>query len=103
MLHLDPRHPEANQGLGAVLSATGDRDSARRHFEIAFRGRAGIDFGLNSDGDVLLFEANATMVVNPPDAGEQWDYRRRAVCKILDAVNAMILRKASQVKSKRAG
>ncbi len=29
---------------------------------------AGIDFGLNAKGEVLLFEANATMVVNPPDA-----------------------------------
>ena len=28
---------------------------------------AGVDFGLNADGDVLVFEANATMVVNPPD------------------------------------
>ena len=40
---------------------------------------AGIDFALTPDRDVLLFEANATMVVNPPDAGPMWDYRRPAV------------------------
>jgi tetratricopeptide (TPR) repeat protein len=51
----------------------------------------GIDFGLSPTGDVLLFEANATMKVNPPDRDERWDYRRSAVTKILDAVNTMIL------------
>jgi len=57
---------------------------------------AGIDFGLDINGDVLLFEANATMVVNPPDPGEQWDYRRQSVRRILNAVNEMILRKATR-------
>jgi len=55
----------------------------------------GIDFGLSSDGDVLLFEANATMVINPPDADARWDYRRPAVGRILDAVSAMILNRAA--------
>jgi glutathione synthase/RimK-type ligase-like ATP-grasp enzyme len=55
----------------------------------------GIDFGLGPAGDVLLFEANATMVVNPPDLNEQWAYRRPAVTKILDAVSIMILDKAA--------
>jgi len=54
----------------------------------------GIDFGLSPDGDVLLFEANATMVVNPPDADERWAYRSGAVNTILDAVGAMILGRA---------
>jgi glutathione synthase/RimK-type ligase-like ATP-grasp enzyme len=63
----------------------------------------GIDFGLGANGEVLLFEANATMVVNPPDAGERWDYRRPAVSKILDSVNAMILRKATPTPRQKAG
>jgi hypothetical protein len=50
----------------------------------------GIDFGLSPAGDVLLFEANATMVVNPPDGDERWAYRRAAVTTILDAVRTMI-------------
>jgi hypothetical protein len=55
----------------------------------------GIDFGLGPDGEVLLFEANATMVVNPPDADERWAYRRPAVARILDAARSMIVRRAT--------
>ena len=33
---------------------------------------AGVDFSLSTSGDVILFEANATMVVNPPDADRRW-------------------------------
>jgi len=55
---------------------------------------AGIDFGLSGAGDVLLFEANATMVVNPPDADERWAYRRPAVERIFAAVRRMLTRQA---------
>ena len=55
---------------------------------------AGIDFGLSPDGDVLLFEANATMVVNPPEPDERWAYRRPAVERIFGAVRRMLLGKA---------
>jgi glutamate/tyrosine decarboxylase-like PLP-dependent enzyme len=54
---------------------------------------AGIDFGLNSDGEILLFEANATMVVNPPEPGEKWAYRQPAVERIHAAVRKMLLEK----------
>ena len=56
----------------------------------------GVDFGLGQDGEVLLFEANATMVVNPPDADPRWDYRRGAVSRILDATRAMLLSRAER-------
>jgi tetratricopeptide (TPR) repeat protein len=55
---------------------------------------AGIDFGLSPDGGVLLFEANATMVVNPPEPDERWAYRRPAVERIFGAVRRMLLGKA---------
>ncbi len=55
----------------------------------------GIDFGLSPSGAVLLFEANATMVVNMPDSDKRWDYRRPAVAKILTAVSNMILDRAA--------
>jgi glutathione synthase/RimK-type ligase-like ATP-grasp enzyme len=55
---------------------------------------AGIDFGLGSDGDLLLFETNATMVITPPDRDARWDYRRQAVNAVLEAVAAMIQRKS---------
>jgi Flp pilus assembly protein TadD len=55
---------------------------------------AGIDFGLNAQGDVLLFEANATMTVLPPERDRRWDYRRSAVERVEDAVKKMLLNKA---------
>jgi glutathione synthase/RimK-type ligase-like ATP-grasp enzyme len=51
---------------------------------------AGIDFSLSTTGDLLLFEANATMVVNPPEPDERWDYRRSAVERIFAAVRRML-------------
>ena len=50
----------------------------------------GIDFGVSSRGDLLLFEANATMVVNPPEPDERWAYRRPAVERIFAAVRRML-------------
>ena len=55
---------------------------------------AGIDFGIGPAGELLLFEANATMVIAPPDPDERWEYRRAAIGKILDAVVAMIMQKS---------
>jgi hypothetical protein len=55
---------------------------------------AGIDFGLGPDREILLFEANATMVVNPPDPDPRWDYRRAPVERILAATRAMLIERA---------
>jgi hypothetical protein len=55
---------------------------------------AGVDFGLGRNGEVLLFEANATMVVNPPDPDPRWDYRRAPVERILAATRAMLIARA---------
>jgi hypothetical protein len=55
---------------------------------------AGIDFALAPDGSVLLFEANATMVVFPPGPDPMWDYRRRAIDEVLQAATRMLLRHA---------
>jgi len=55
---------------------------------------AGIDFGLSPNGDVLLYEANATMVVNPPEPDARWAYRRPAVDRIFEAIRSMLLESA---------
>jgi aromatic-L-amino-acid/L-tryptophan decarboxylase len=55
---------------------------------------AGIDFGVAANGDLLLFEANATMVVQHPDQDERWDYRRSAVDRIHAAVRSTFLKRA---------
>jgi hypothetical protein len=56
---------------------------------------AGIDFALAADGSVLLFEANATMVVFPPPPDPLWDYRRAAITAVLEAAARLVLRRAS--------
>jgi hypothetical protein len=55
---------------------------------------AGIDFGLSPEGDLLLFEANATMVIAKPNEEARWAYRRGAIDRAVEAVVAMLKRKA---------
>jgi hypothetical protein len=55
---------------------------------------AGIDFALARGGSVLLFEANATMVVFPPGPDPIWDYRRRAIDAVLEAARRMLVRRS---------
>jgi hypothetical protein len=57
---------------------------------------AGIDFGLNAKGEVLVFEANATMVVNPPDPGELWKYRQSCYERIRTAVEQMLITRSAK-------
>jgi len=54
----------------------------------------GFDFGLNQQGEILLFEANATMVAEQPDEDPRWDYRRAAVERIHAAVRDLLLTSA---------
>ena len=70
----------------------------------------GVDFGLSADGDLLLFEANATMVIAAPDPDPRWAYRRTAIARVIDAVVAMIRERAARAgqaanraKSRAAG
>jgi hypothetical protein len=51
----------------------------------------GIDFGIDAAGQVVMFEANATMIVPPPPREECWSYRQPAVRRIDDAVRALLL------------
>jgi hypothetical protein len=54
---------------------------------------AGIDFAVAPDGSILLFEANATMVVFPPSREAMWDYRRRAIDNVLEAASGMLFKR----------
>jgi hypothetical protein len=73
--------PRAMAALGAIRSALA-------------LDYAGVDFALAPDGRVLLFEANATMVVFPPPPDPIWDYRRGAVDAVLAAATRMLLSRA---------
>ena len=55
---------------------------------------AGIDFGLDRDGRVLFFEANASMTIHPPPPDERWIFRRAPVARILDAARGMLRKRA---------
>ena len=57
---------------------------------------AGVDFALAPDGSLLLFEANATMVINPPDPEPIWDYRRPAIDAALRAAHDMLARRMAR-------
>jgi len=46
------------------------------------------------DGDVLMFEANATMVIAKPNNDPHWAYRHGAIDRVLKAVVAMIVRRS---------
>jgi len=73
--------PRAMAGLAAIQNALGLE-------------YAGIDFGLNARGEILLFEANATMTVVAPDQDRRWDYRRAAIRRVEDAVRRLVAGKA---------
>jgi glutathione synthase/RimK-type ligase-like ATP-grasp enzyme len=54
---------------------------------------AGIDFGVNPQGELVFFEANATMVMALPPADPMWDYRRAATEQALAAARALFLKR----------
>ena len=54
----------------------------------------GIDFAVNTRGEILFFEANATMVVVPLSLDEKWDYRRPAVDRVFAAVRTMLVERS---------
>ena len=55
---------------------------------------AGVDFALASDGRLLLFEANAAMTIAPPPPDPIWDYRRPAIRRAIESVQALIRARA---------
>jgi hypothetical protein len=64
-----PEHrPEDAEFLENMAGVVGDRAmTALKAVQTALGlGYGGINFGLNERGEVLLFEANATMAVFPP-------------------------------------
>ncbi len=55
----------------------------------------GLDFSILPDGRVLVFEANATMLVHPEDDGPL-AYRNPAVTRIVEAFQEMLARRAAE-------
>ncbi len=59
----------------------------------------GIDFAVNADGDILLFEANATMVMVPLAPDDKWAYRRPAFDRVFAAIRTMLVARSIGVGS----
>ena len=51
----------------------------------------GIDFGIDKKGNILLYEANSTMLINQLTHERQWDYRRKAINNALAAAKRMLV------------
>ena len=87
--------------LTDMRTAIGDR--AMRAIEAAAQGIGldyfGIDFGLDRDGNALLFEANATMRAVIPLEKEQAEARRRATIAANKALRDLVLRVAAANES----
>jgi hypothetical protein len=59
---------------------------------------AGVDFGLDASGDLIVFEANAVMTIVPPDSSPQWDYRRAPIARAVAAARNMVVGKLASEK-----
>ncbi len=82
--------PAGVLGAPAMTALAGVRDVLGLDY-------AGIDFGLDAAGRVVVFEANATMIVLPPPVESIWDYRRAPVARIVGAVQTMLRARAGFV------
>lgn len=51
----------------------------------------GMDFGIGQDGNILLYEANSTMLINQLTNEKRWDYRRAAIANALTASKRMLV------------
>lgn len=72
--------------LGAEAVATLERIAATLGLDYA-----GIDFALGRNGEIVVFEANATMVIVEPAGDERWTYRKEPVRRVTSAVRKMLL------------
>jgi tetratricopeptide (TPR) repeat protein len=92
MLQDEWKRQEERDFLASPVDAIGER----AHAALERIGRAlnldyaGIDFSVLADGRVLVFEANATMLVHPEDEAGVLAYKNPYVRNILDAFNAML-------------
>ncbi len=81
------RDPRAALGERAYAALERVRDALRLDY-------GGIDFALDGDGNVVVFEANASFAIYPPDDDATAPYRGPAVDAAIAAVRAMIATRA---------
>ncbi|MDA8092738.1 MAG: tetratricopeptide repeat protein [Betaproteobacteria bacterium] len=97
----DPRHRQEEAAFLGDFEAHLGADAVRtlraiaRALELDY---CGIDFCVDHEGRVMLFEANATMTIVPPTHETQWDYKRKAVQDALHAARTMFRERARQTR-----
>lgn len=85
----DPQRVLGEQAMAAV-------QSIGRALDLDY---GGVDFSVLPDGRVLVFEANATMLAHPEEAGGVYDYKNPYVRKICDAFDAMLARRVAAARA----
>jgi hypothetical protein len=75
---------------GAAAEAVGE---AARRLDLDY---AGMDCTILPDGRVLVFEANATMLVHLRESRETFAYKHAHVPRIIDAMSEMVLRQIAE-------
>jgi hypothetical protein len=93
MLDREAHRAEERHFLEAMPAVLGPRAmAALAHIaETMGLDYAGVDFAVRADGALLLFEANATMVINPPAPEPVWDYRRQPAARALAAAQELLV------------
>jgi len=51
---------------------------------------AGIDFSIDPEGNIILFEANATMIISPPAEEPLWAYRQQPILRARRAAQQLL-------------
>jgi hypothetical protein len=62
----------------------------------------GIDFAIDGNGELVLFEANPAMAVTDPPLGSHWGRRHEAVRRIRDTLRSMLGATAQRIAQQRA-
>jgi tetratricopeptide repeat protein len=95
----EPHHREEEraflEGMPAVVGARA-MDALLRIAQTLGLDYCGIDFALDRDGRVVVFEANATMVIAGVDDDERWAYRKPAAERASAAVRSMLIERAGR-------
>jgi hypothetical protein len=55
----------------------------------------GIDFSIDASGNVVIFEANATMIALLPEGDTRWAYRRAPITRLHRAIRDMLVARAT--------
>ena len=95
----DPAHREEDRRFledsASVLSA-GNMETLGAIVRTMGLDYAGVDFGIDASGRIVVFEANATMSLKLIDPGKQGDYRSPALMSIFDAFGRMVEARAGR-------